>query len=504
MSAAEVQHPSGEEQPGSLRELLRVAVPLVISTGSLSLMHVVDRVMLTWYSTDALAASTPGGMLHWTLFSFPFGVAMYVNTFVAQYEGAQRPDRVAAAVWQGLWMGLVAGGLLAVTAPWTRQLTGLFGHTESITRLESDYFTVLAIGSPAGLISGVLSSFFSGRGRTKVIAAINIVITLVNAGCNAVLIFGAGPVPSLGIQGAAWGTVIAQIVGCGLFIAWIRVDPESRSYPLGEQWRFDRALSARLFKYGLPNGLQYVTDVGAFLLLLVFIGRIGSQELAATNLAFNLNSLAFIPLFGMGTAVSILVGQRVGEGRPQLAIRTTWLAFGMAALYTGVWAVLYVVAPDLMLAPFARHSDPAEFAELRDIVVTLLYFVTAYMWFDAMAVVFGSAIRGAGDTHFSLLFNTAVLWLLMVLPVFVIYHKGGGLYACWVALCVQLLFLGTGFLLRFMGGKWLTMKVIEHTLVGVQVPSMMEEPGALVATSSIETESVLEAAEGGATPGGGS
>ena len=94
---------------GSVRELLRVALPLVLSSGSLSLMNVIDRVFLTAYSTDALAASTPAGLLHWTAMSLVIGTAGCVTTLVAQYEGAGRKNRAGAAVWQGVWLSLTAG-----------------------------------------------------------------------------------------------------------------------------------------------------------------------------------------------------------------------------------------------------------------------------------------------------------------------------------------------------------------------------------------------------------
>ena len=94
---------------GSARELVRVALPLVISSGSASLMYVMDRVFLTWYSTDAMAATLPAGMLHWTLVSLALGTTGYVNTFVAQYYGAGEPRRIGAVVWQGIWLSLIAG-----------------------------------------------------------------------------------------------------------------------------------------------------------------------------------------------------------------------------------------------------------------------------------------------------------------------------------------------------------------------------------------------------------
>src|SRR5688500_20411281 len=99
--------------PGSWRELVQVAWPLVISAGSFSLMFVADRIFLTWYSTDALAAAGAAGLLHWTAIALFLGTAMYVNTFVAQYEGAKQPARVGAALWQGIYFAVVSGVLVA-------------------------------------------------------------------------------------------------------------------------------------------------------------------------------------------------------------------------------------------------------------------------------------------------------------------------------------------------------------------------------------------------------
>ncbi|MFV0444428.1 MAG: MATE family efflux transporter [Planctomycetaceae bacterium] len=481
-----------EDVPGSLRELLTIAIPLVISSGSLSLMHVVDRVMLTWHSPAALAASTPGGMLHWTLMSLPFGMVAYVNTFVAQYDGAQRRDRVAAAVWQGVWMAILSGLILALATPWTCQLTALFGHAPDVQSLESQYFSVLSVGSLPALTSSALSAFFSGRGRTVVLMVVNAVTAVANGLFNWLLIFGWGNWAGLGIQGAAWGTIIAQLLGTLLYLFWMRREGRRHDYPFAAERRTDRALLLRMLRYGFPNGTQYVIDVGAYLLLLVFIGRIGSRELAATNLAFNLNSLAFIPLFGIGTAVSTLVGRRIGEGRSHLAIRSTWLAFGLAAAYMGLWALIYLLGQDQILAPFAMYSDPVAFAELRPVVQKLLIYVVLYSLFDAMAVIFGAAIRGAGDTRFSLFYTAAVLWSCMVLPTWWIARSGLGLFACWNVLILQFFILGTGFLLRFRQGRWLEMHVIEPVPAGLTLPAVVEEPSTAVVFGSVGDATALE------------
>jgi multidrug resistance protein, MATE family len=447
---------------GSTRELLYVAVPLILSSGSVSLMHVVDRVFLAWHSEEATAAVLPAGLLHFTLASVAFGIANYVNTFVAQYEGADRKDRVAAAVWQGVYLTLIAGIVMAFCAPLAGPLFRLIDHGPLVQKLEADYFAVLCLGTLPMIGASVLSCFYSGRGRTVVVMLVNMVAAVINIGLDYVLIFGLGPIPELGIVGAAIATIAANVGSVALYCWLMFRGAAAEEYQIWQHRRFDRELFARLIRYGMPNGIMYFIDLTAFSFFILLIGQTGRTELAATNLAFNLNSLAFIPMMGVGTAVMTLVGTRIGEGRPDLAVRTTWTAFTLAGGYMLLFAGIYVLLPDVILYPYAAHTRIENFDVVRDHVVFLLRFVAVYSFFDAMVIVFGSAVRGAGDTRFSMLFGFLCGWLIMVVPTFVVWnYSGANLTVGWVTCTAYIIVLGIGFMIRFQGGHWKTMRVIE-------------------------------------------
>jgi MATE family multidrug resistance protein len=217
-------------------------------------------------------------------------------------------------------------------------------------------------------------------------------------------------------------------------------------------------------KFGLPSGVQLFVDVANFTLFVQLVGRLGSLPLAATNLAFNLNTLAFIPLMGIGTAVMTLTGQRIGEGRPRLAVRTTWLAFCLSTAYMILFALVYLLLPHLILAPYKLRSNPADFPVIEEHVVHLLRFVAVYSLFDAMNIIFSSTTRGAGDTRFALVFSLLTGFLVMVVPTWWGMRLGyQSLSVPWFAVTACVIVLGIGFFWRFMQGKWMTMRVIEHT-----------------------------------------
>jgi MATE family multidrug resistance protein len=453
-----------EKQPaaGSLQELLRVAIPLFLSSGSLSLMHVIDRMYLTWYSTDALAAALPSGIIHWTVMSVVIGTVSYLNTFVAQYQGAGQKERVVASVWQGIYMSLAASIVFLFLIPLAGPFFGLTNHSPEIRKLEADYFAVNCVGTLPLVLQIALSCFYSGRGKTQVVMWINFLIAAVNIFFDYVLIFGWGPFPQLGITGAAWGSNIAYLVGCSTLVALMIWGRDSREYDFWNERGFDKQLFRRLLRYGLPSGLNFLADIAGFSVFIFFVSDIGKIETAATNLAFNLNSLAFIPMIGFGTAVLTIVGKRIGEGRPELAVRTTWLAAALVGMYMLFFAAIYLLFPGPILYIYSVYGDAAEFEVLREITISLLKFV-AMLVLRRSGDRFGSAVRVAG-LRFSLIFTLICAWTVMVAPTWYAAHNGMlTLNSAWWACTIYVMIMGIGFVIRFQSGKWKSMRVIEET-----------------------------------------
>lgn len=461
----------------SIRELLTIAIPLAISAGSVTMMHIANRLFLTWHSQEALAAVLPASMWNWTLISIFVGTAQYVNTFVSQYEGAKRPDRVASAIWQGAYFAIFGGILLTILSPLTAGVFYLFPHGDAVQKLEVQYFLIVCLGSLPVVLSGVLGCFFSGRQFTRITMVVNLTGSLINIVLDYILIFGWGPIPSYGIAGAAWATVTAEfsILFIYLFLLWRSQD--AKRYQLWSAWRFDRELFLRMLRFGLPSGFHFFVDVCGFSVFIMLIGLIDGRVLAATTLAFNLNTMAFLPVVGLGSAVSILVGKRIGEGRPNAAAQTTWLAVGIAMIYMLIFGAIFVGLPDLILSPYAHEGNAEDFAAIRPVVIRLLWFVAAYSLFDAMAIVFGAALRGAGDTRFAMLFSFFCGWALMVLPTWIgVRYYHWGVLAAWSACTVFVVTLGLGLGLRFYRGKWRSMRVIETAPPPDAVPVGELEP----------------------------
>jgi MATE family multidrug resistance protein len=448
--------------PGGYGELLRIAFPLILSTGSWSLQHFVDRMFLAWYSPEAIAASTPAGVLTYTLMSPFIGTAGSVSTFVAQYHGAGRPERVGPSVWQGLYISLAGAAALAVLIPLAEPMFRLIGHHEAIQRQEAIYFSILCLGALPGIGAAALAGFFSGRGATWPVMWANLVSTAVNIVLDYLLIFGAGPCPELGIAGAAIATDISLAAAVIAYAVTIRGAGKEDRFHMRRGWRFDPELFSRILRFGLPSGIQFFIDMAGFTVFLLIVGRLGTQSLAATNVALNINTLAFMPMIGLGMAVTVLVGQYLGRDDPGLAERCVLSGLRVTLLYMGSIALLYVVTPGLFLAPYGLYADPRVHEEIRSLAVVLLRFVAVYSLFDVLTIVFAAALKGAGDTRFVMYMIAGLSTGVLIMPSYVaIEILGLGVLTSWAIGTAYVSILGVAFYLRFKRGAWKHMRVIE-------------------------------------------
>lgn len=455
-------------QPCGPREVLAVALPLVVQSAFWSVMWFIDRLYLSWYSREATAAALPGGMFHWVLICLPMGIASYVNTFVAQYYGAGRRQRIGVAVKQGIWFGWASVPLFLLAIPAAPWVFRLVGHEAPVQRLEVIYFQVLALGAGAGVISSAQSSFYTGRGLTGIVMLVNAGGTLLDITLEYAFIFGAGGMPAMGIAGAALTTVISNWATVLAFWLLMRRPAERAEFGLDDN-RFDWGLFRRLIRFGLPSGLPQLIEGGAFAVLTNAVASVSQIAGAATSLAFAINALAFVPMIGLNIAVSTLVGQKLGENRPDLAERATWTSLAMALLYTGLCAVLFLTVPDAFLILHTAFADEASFPEVRRTTIQLLGFVALYCLFDAMQIVLVGALRGAGDTQF-VLFNATIISAIAVTCGLLLERQfhwqqtGYGLYGWWWVMTAWLFVLGLSYLGRFVQGRWKSMRVIEPDL----------------------------------------
>ena len=438
-----------------------MAIPLILSTGSWSLQGFINRMFLVWHSPVSLAAAMPAGMVNFAILSIFIATAGYVSTFVAQHHGAGQDDRVGGVLWQSVPIALFAGLLNLALVPAAPAFFGWVGHVPAVQAEEVTLFRILCLGATPVVMASAFSGMLSGLGRTRPVMVVTLAGTGVNILLDYLLIFGHAGFPEMGISGAGWASVTAGCVQLVSYAVLVFGGRYRRPYKT-LSWRPDAKAFWALIRFGLPSGVQFFIDMVGFTGFILLVGRLGRNELAATNLAINVNTIAFMPMIGIGITVSVLVGQALGRNDPRLARASVRSAFDMTILYMGTVAVLFFFVPRLFLLPFAAASNPAEFAAIADLTVVLLRFVAIYTLFDAGNIIFASAVKGAGDTRFVMWMILCMSVGILILPSFIaITWLSATVYVCWAIASLYVVCLGIAFFLRYRQGKWESMRVID-------------------------------------------
>jgi MATE family multidrug resistance protein len=236
-----------------------------------------------------------------------------------------------------------------------------------------------------------------------------------------------------------------------------------RRYGLWSGCQFDLELMLRLLRFGGPSGIPMLVESSGFTALTMFIAADDPIYSAATNLAFNVNAVAFVPMIGLGIAVSTLVGQNLTAGKTDLAERAVWTSLVIGLGYQILAATLYLSVPDWFLS--AHESVAAsDFVEVRNVTVFLLRFVAAYCLFDAMQIIFVGALKGAGDTLFVMLVAAIVSSSMLLIGKLTEGQWDIRAIGWWWILSVWIFILGAVYLVRFLGGRWKSLRVIEPEL----------------------------------------
>jgi len=448
--------------PGGGREVALLAYPLILGHLSFTVQTFVDRIFLTWYSPDAVAGAVTGLFAVWSVMALFTGTGEYLTTFVAQYLGARRNERIGPALWQGLYFSVGAGLLVAALAPLAGPAFDLAGHAPALRRYEVEYARTLLLGAFPVILMATLSTFFAGRGQTQAVLRVNVLATAANVVLDYLLIFGNAGFPEMGVTGAALATVLSQAVGSLVYLVVILKPEYRRAYRTLAGWRPEPGLVLRLVRFGVPTGLQYSLETLAFAVFLVIVGRIGTLELAASGIAFNLNMIVFAPMVGLAIAVSSLVGRYLGADQPEVAERAVRSALAMSFVYMAACGLLYVLGAPLLLAPYAAGADPATWPRIAEMATVLLRFVAVYSIFDMMNLVHAGGLRGAGDTLYPMALTLVLAWFAMLVPAWVgCVLLGAGVYYAWTVGSLYVVLLGLLMRRRFRAGHWKSLRVIE-------------------------------------------
>jgi MATE family multidrug resistance protein len=398
-----------------LRQLWRIAFPLILSSLSGMAMLFVDRLVLARYALEAHNAAVEATNIGWAVLKGWSTLAGVAQIFVAQNYGAQKYDLLGRPAWQMIWLSLLSILFFLPAAHWGSFI--LFG-TEDAQEMQRAYFFWMILFGPSHCLFAALSGFFIGQGKTFLTGVVVFLGNILNTILCYLLVFGwEGYIPSLGVNGAAIATNTA-VMGQVIILSLIFFKRKNRQIFGTSQWQWDFSLFKQCFHVGLPNAIFGILEVAGWAVFYQMMSHLGEKHLTVAGIVQNV--LILFNFFGEGLsrAVATLSGNAIGAKQPALVfqfvrsgfILMTFFAIGFALI---LWS-MHAMIINCFLGSIPEAKQTLFYASL----VFGLANAVIYKYLEGIRLIIGGALSAAADTLFLLIGGSCSIWLFMVLPIY--------------------------------------------------------------------------------------
>jgi MATE family multidrug resistance protein len=451
-----------EQEPrwAGLQEVLRMTGPIVLGSLSFTIMHFVDGIMVAHTGEAALAAVGTAGLWSATFSALLGGIVGIVSTFVSQSVGRNETHNCARYTWQGLHLSILFGILALGLWPLAPYLFGIMKHDPEVMEIEIVYYKIRLLGYGFIFWGQALTGFFQGVGRPVIPMYAAFVGNVLNIVLDYALIFGHWGFPAMGAEGAAIATVIGLFVQGVVMHLFFAAAPFRSAYATCAAWAIDWPKIKEILRIGIPSGLHWFMDLVIWGIFTSFIvGKFGKTPLAAHNAAINCMHLSFMVALGLSHGVAPIVGQWIGRGDYRRAKARTYTALKLGMAYMVFVGIGFALFGRWIMAD-VYNNDSAEFIHIG---YALLLLAAAFQAFDAVNIVVGGGLRGAGDTRW-LAYLTVGGGYFVFLPAawFIAFPLEGGVIGAWIGATIYIIGLSGLIFARFHGEKWRDINIFSN------------------------------------------
>ena len=434
---AELEVAATSQAPMTQRRVLGLAIPIIGENLLHTSVSAVDIFMVAQLGAVAVAGVGTAVELVFFIISILSAVSIGATVLVSQAIGASDRARANTLARQGVAWGVALavpvslGGYLAAPA-----MIRIFGTAPDVAAAATTYFQIIAATTVVLLLSFMCGAVLRGAGdsRTPLMAAV--LANIVNIVAAWLLIFGNFGLPALGVAGSAWAAALGRGAGAALLLVLLFGGRRAISLRGTTDWLPRWSIATRLFRLGIPAALEQMLLSAGFTALVIVVAMIGTEALAAQQIAFTALSIALLPGFGFGTAVTALVGQSFGAR--DLEAAQTAVALGVR------WGLVWLTAGGVIYLLFARQiigvftDDPGVLASgVPALMVLALSLPATALW-----TVCAGGMRGSGDTRNPMISSVLAIWLAVGLAFVAVRWFGAGLPVIWLMYTITAHFAG--------------------------------------------------------------
>lgn len=423
-----------------------LAYPVMLSQFGHIMVGVADSIMVGQLGAVPLAAASLGNVIFQFLLAFGIGLSYAITPLVSSADGSGNKGTIADLLRHGTIINGVGGFLLFLLVFIGGEFLWYMNQPEEVVEIAIPYLNIITFSLIPLMFFQTYRQFAEGLSFTRWAMVIVITSNLINIGLNYIFIFGKMGAPAFGLNGAGWATLIARFI-MAFWMGWyIYSGKPFADFRAGFNLTlaFSGKIYRNLLKIGIPSGLQFIFEVGAFGFAAIMVGWFGAEELAAHQIAINLAAITYMTASGLSAAATIQVGNQRGMGDILNLRRAAFSIYGMVILFMGACAFIFIVGRDFLPSLYIDNITVQQQA------ASLIIIAALFQLSDGLQVVCLGALRGLEDVKIPTILTFVAYWVL-ALPIgyFLGFKAGMGPEGIWWGLLTGLTVVAIALLWRF-------------------------------------------------------
>ena len=389
------------------KQLILLSYPIILAQVGTVLMGITDTVMLGQVGKNEMAASGVANQLYFLFTSIGMGTLGVISSMVAASKSAKNNTECGEILRTGMELSFLLSLIICVCIFFVGENFHVFNQPPEVTVIVTKYLRILTISTIPLMLFISLKQYSDCLGYGKPAMLITVIALLINIVLNWIFIYGNLSFPAMGAYGAALATLFARILMALMLVAYIF---KSKSYqtflpPLISTFK-TMPLIIKMVKIGLPGGLQFFFEIGAFAGAAVFVGWLGATELAAHQVALGLAALTYMVASGLSVGSAIRVANAFGENKKSLIMENAVTSIITVCIFMGIAALIFVTLDKELIQLFINDNSVIATG------ISILHIAALLQLFDGLQVVALGNLRGIEDVNKPTVITLLAYWVI--------------------------------------------------------------------------------------------
>jgi putative MATE family efflux protein len=393
------------------KSVLLLAIPMILEMSMESVFALVDIYFVGHLPNSSYTVQTVGlteSVLS-IVYALAIGIAIAATAVVARRVGAKNQEGAKIAATQSIWVALFVSLILSILGYFfASQILGLMGADAETIKMGTPYAQIMFVGCLSIMLLFLINGIFRGAGNAAIAMKSLWLANICNIILCPTLIYGFGPIPSMGLTGAAWATTIGRSIGV-MYQLYYLFKANEFFHLHWRNFRLDIPIIRSIIQIASPGSLQFIIGSCSWIFLAKLVAETGhSTASAGFQTALRVVIFFILPAWGMSNAAATLVGQNLGANQPKRAEECVKITAKYNAYFMGVVSLIFLLGASPIISIFTNNP------QIKMVAVEALQIIAMGYIFFGVGMVFANAFNGAGDSWTPTIINFCCFWLFQI------------------------------------------------------------------------------------------